>query len=155
MPLIAREPVSGADIEIARTLFREYAEELGVDLCFQGFEQELAALPGVYSRPQGFIFLASLGEEPVGCIALKPLQHGVCEMKRLFVRPSGRGFGLGRQLAELCVSEARRIGYREMWLDTLGHLTTAIALYHSMGFQDRAPYYDNPLPEVVYMQMAL
>ena len=155
MPLTITEAKTKEQVALARTLFEEYAAELDEDLCFQGFQEELHSLPGRYSRPQGFIYLASLEDQVVGCIALKPLKEGVCEMKRLYVRPAGRGHGTGRKLVDICLAEARKIGYREMWLDTLGKLGAAIHLYRSLGFVDRPPYYDNPLPDVVYLELKL
>ncbi len=136
-----------ADLELVRTLFREYAEELGVDLCFQGFEEELASLPGKYAPPNGALLL--VGE--LGCVALRPFSEGVCEMKRLFVRPQGRGAGVGKQLALAILARATELGYKSMVLDTLDSLTAAIKLYENLGFKVCAPYYENPLPGVVYM----
>ena len=143
------------EIETARTLFREYQRFLDVDLCFQGFEEELAALPGCYAPPKGRLLLAWEGEQAVGCVALRPLDDGACEMKRLFVRPDSRGQGLGRLVASRVVSEATALGYVVMRLDTLETLNSAMQLYTSMGFQRRAPYYANPLSGVVYWEQAL
>ena len=139
------------DLELVRTLFREYAEELGVDLCFQGFEEELASLPGKYGPPGGALLLA--GDR--GCIALRNIVDGVCEMKRMFVRPAGRGKGLGRELAIAIVNRGAELGYREMVLDTLEQLAPAIRLYEGLGFAECEPYYENPLRDVVYMRKAL
>jgi putative acetyltransferase len=143
------------EMETVRTLFREYHQLLGVDLCFQGFEEELAALPGCYAPPRGRLLLAREGEQAVGCVALRPLDDGACEMKRLFVRPDSRGQGLGRLLASRVVSEATALGYVVMRLDTLETLDRAMRLYTELGFQRRAPYYANPLPGVVYWERAL
>ena len=143
------------DIDTARTLFREYQRFLGVDLCFQGFEKELATLPGRYAPPRGRLLLALDGPRAAGCVALRPLDDKVCEMKRLFVRPAYRGRGLGRVLATRIVDEAAALGYAAMRLDTLEGLEGAMHLYTSMGFQRRAPYYANPLPGVVYWERAL
>lgn len=146
---------SAADMGIVRELFEEYAAWLGVDLCFQGFQQELESLPGPYARPGGFIFLAKCGGEPAGCIALKPLPDGACEMKRLYVRPTFRGTGLGRRLVQLCLDEATAIGYEVMRLDTLRRMEAAISLYRSFDFSECGGYYNNPLDDVVYMERAL
>lgn len=143
------------EIETVRTLFREYQRFLGVDLCFQGFEEELVTLPGRYAPPKGRLLLARAGPHPAGCVALRPLDDGACEMKRLFVRPDYRGQGLGRLLAVRVVSEATALGYVVMRLDTLETLNSAIQIYTAMGFQRRAPYYANPLSDVVYWERAL
>ena len=143
------------EMETVRTLFREYQRFLGVDLCFQGFEEELARLPGCYAPPRGRLLLAQEGEQAAGCVALRPLDDGACEMKRLFVRPDYRGQGLGRLLAAQMVSEATALGYGVMRLDTLETLKSAMQLYTSMGFQRRTAYYVNPLPGVVYWERAL
>ena len=143
------------EIEAVRALFREYQQFLGVDLCFQGFEQELATLPGRYAPPQGRLLLARDGEQAAGCVALRPLDEGVCEMKRLFVRPDYRGQGLGRLLAVQGVDEATALGYVVMRLDTLETLDRAMRLYTELGFQRRAPYYANPLSGVAYWERAL
>ncbi|MDH4196431.1 MAG: GNAT family N-acetyltransferase [Candidatus Aminicenantes bacterium] len=142
-------------LAIMRRLFREYQELLGVDLCFQGFEDELAELPGKYAPPTGALLLAFDGEEAQGCVALRGIAPGVCEMKRLYVRPAYRGQGLGRTLAEAVIAEGRRIGYRTMRLDTLEKLREAIGLYESLGFRRIPPYYANPLPGVIYWELDL
>ena len=120
-----------------RLLFREYAGSLGFDLRFQNFEQELAGLPGQYAPPSGCLLLAAVGDEPAGCVALKPLTDVVCEMKRLYVRPRHRGTGLRRTLAERIIREARRLGYRAIRLDTIPSVMgTAVGMYRSLGFRD-------------------
>ena len=143
------------EMETVRTLFREYQRFLGVDLCFQGFEEELATLPGRYAPPQGRLLLAWESERVAGCVALRPLDDGACEMKRLFVRPDYRGQGLGRLLALQAVSEATALGYAVMRLDTLNTLERAMQIYAALGFQRCAPYYANPLPSVVYWERVL
>ena len=146
---------TAADVAQARALFLEYAAESKLDLCFQGFEEELAALPGKYAPPGGRLLLARDGEGTAGCGALRELSEGVCEMKRLFVRPAFRKQGVGRMLASRLVEEARRIGYRTMRLDTLASMHAARALYESLGFRRIPAYYTNPLAEVVYLELVL
>ncbi len=143
------------ELEAVRNLFREYEAYLQVDLCFQNFEEELACLPGKYAPPRGALLIALIGGRAVGCVALRGLDTDMCEMKRLFVRPEARGTGLGRQLAEEIVARAKAMGYATMRLDTLDRLTEAMRLYASLGFRKTAPYYDNPLPGVVYWALAL
>jgi putative acetyltransferase len=144
------------DLETMRTLFREYERFLNVDLCFQGFAEELATLPGRYAPPRGRLLLARKGEQSAGCVALRPLQEeGSCEMKRLFVRPAYRGQGLGRRLAVRIIRKASALGYTVMRLDTLDTLERAMRIYADLGFQRCAPYYANPLPGVVYWERAL
>jgi ribosomal protein S18 acetylase RimI-like enzyme len=143
------------DIERVRALFREYEQSLGVDLCFQGFEEELASLPGAYAPPRGRLFVALDGDEASGCVALRPLSDDTCEMKRLYLRASLRGRGVGRMLANRAIDEARAIGYRAMRLDTLPTMNEAIALYETLGFRRIAPYYENPVAGAVYMERPL
>ncbi|NOX88312.1 MAG: GNAT family N-acetyltransferase [Calditrichaeota bacterium] len=138
-----------------RILFREYELFLGVDLCFQNFEQELANLPGQYAPPKGCILLGTEDDRLVGCVALKPLKQDICEMKRLFVRPEFRGLGYGKKLAEEIIKKARTIGYRYMRLDTLSSLKQAMNLYQSLGFKKIKPYYFNPLPNVIFLELKL
>jgi ribosomal protein S18 acetylase RimI-like enzyme len=141
------------DMQLARELFRNYAAELAVDLCFQSFEAELAGLPGAYAPPKGRLLVAECDGIAGGCVALRPLEEGVCEMKRLWVSPAFRGEGLGRRLAETIIAEARKIGYRTMRLDTLARLAPALELYRSLGFQEIAPYTTNPLEGAVFLEI--
>ena len=143
------------DIDVARELFGEYAASLGVDLEFQGFSEELATLPGRYAPPWGRLLLAWEGAEPAGCVALRPIEPGICEMKRLYVRPASRGAGLGRQLAERIIQEAREAGYGRMRLDTLAAMAGARALYHALGFRPIPPYRANPIDGAVFLQLTL
>jgi ribosomal protein S18 acetylase RimI-like enzyme len=138
-----------------RELFREYADGIGVDLCFQGFEAELAELPGKYAAPNGRLLLCWQGERAVGCVAMRPLDNGDCEMKRLYVRPEMRGARLGQQLVERVCAEAREAGYRRIFLDTLPTMTAAIGLYVTLGFTETEPYVFNPVSGVRYLVRTL
>ncbi len=145
-----------AHIAAARELFLEYAASLGFSLCFQNFDQEVAELPGKYTPPQGRLLLAMRGEQAMGCVALRALGDDLCEMKRLYVRPAARGTGLGRQLVERIIAEARTIGYLRMRLDTIqGLMDRAIALYRQFGFRETQPYYTNPNPHTLFMELKL
>ncbi len=153
-----RQARTAEDIAIAREMFREYQAWLGVDLCFQDFDSELANLPGAYAPPWGEIFIAAAGDDVAGIVAVRPVDDtaaGNCEVKRLYVRANWRGQGLGRALADAAVSFATHVGYVTMVLDTLPHLDAARAMYTRMGFEQTAPYYENPLPGVVYMKKIL
>ena len=143
------------DLPVVRELFGEYAERLGVDLGFQGFERELAELPGKYAPPAGRLLLAWNGERAVGSIALRPLDAGTCEMKRLYVRPEARGGQLGRRLVERLLLEAREAGYARICLDTLPMMASAQALYESLGFAPIAPYVFNPIPGTKFLALDL
>jgi ribosomal protein S18 acetylase RimI-like enzyme len=140
-----------ADLDEIRLMLREYAAWLEIDLCFQNFEEELAGLPGEYSPPRGRLLIA----ESAGCVALRPLEEDVCEMKRLYVRPEGRGSGLGRRLALALIEEARGIGYRRMRLDTMPKMGGAQRLYESLGFRDIAAYRYNPEPGARFLELDL
>lgn len=142
-------------LDDVKALFREYAASLNVDLCFQRFDEELDGLPGRYARPDGRLYLALAGGSPAGCVALRRLDEGRCEMKRLYVRPVFRTLGLGRALVWRLIGDARALGYREMLLDTLPEMGGAQTLYQKLGFSDIPPYYANPLPGARYMRLAL
>jgi len=146
---------SAEHLEAVRCLFREYAEALGIDLGFQGFEEELAGLPGRYAPPEGRLLVALVDGKAVGCVALRKLEQGICEMKRLYVCPAHRGRGLGRRLAQAILEEARGIGYQRMRLDSLLSLNEATALYRSLGFVEIPAYTHNPLPEALFMELVL
>lgn len=148
---------TGEDFIASAALFRAYAADLPINLAYQDFEAELAALPGKYAAPRGIVLLAKNAHgASVGCIALRPMaETGCCEMKRLYVAPAGRGTGLGRQLADAVIAEAKRIGYAAMRLDTLASMTAALALYRSLGFVETPAYYDTPIAETVFLRLAL
>jgi GNAT superfamily N-acetyltransferase len=150
-----QEASTPADVAEVKRLFQEYWNYLGFSACFQGFDRELAALPGKYTSPGGRLLIARSGAESAGCVALRPLQPEVGEMKRLYVRPLFRGHGLGRRLAETVVTAAREAGYRQLYIDTLPQLKEAIPLYRSMGFTEIPPYYANPAEGVVFMKLEL
>ena len=153
--LVVWQAATPGDVQKARELFLEYAAWLKVDLCFQGFDEELAGLPGKYAPPQGRLLLASVKGELAGCVALRPLAPGTGEVKRLYVRPAFRGRGVAKKLAEELLAAAHAISYARLRLDTLAFMHEAAALYRSLGFVETAPYYDNPLPGVVYMDLEL
>ena len=143
-------------IEQIRELFLEYARSLDFSLCFQSFDRELRELPGPYAIPDGRLILCQFEDVPAGCIALKKLEPAICEMKRLYVRPEFRGHQLGSKLATHLIDEARRVGYVRMRLDTIpSAMQHAVDLYRSLGFKDIPPYYDNPMPEALYMELDL
>lgn len=147
------------DLQTVRDLFLDYQAGLGIDLSFQGFEAELIELPGAYSAPAGSLLLAFVDDEPAGCCAMRPLYNtdhlNACEMKRLFVRPAFRGFGLGRLLVDRVLSDGQLAGYTTMLLDTLSDMETARALYQEAGFVEVAPYYHNPIPGAHYLKVDL
>ncbi len=140
-----------SDLPLVQTLFREYAESLGIDLGFQDFESELASLPGKYAPPRGRLLIARRGAQALGCVALRPISRDTCEMKRLYVRPAARGEQLGRRLAERLCDEAHATGYRRICLDTLPSMAAAVGLYTSMGFEPIEPYVFNPIPGALFL----
>lgn len=144
-----------ADIPGVRELFREYVAWVGVDLSFQGFDRELAGLPGDYVPPAGVLFVAHVDNQLAGCVAAHQWQTGVCEMKRLFVRDAFRGFGCGRALVENVIDWARKAGYRRILLDTLPVMDQAQLLYAGFGFRDVAPYRPNPIPGARFLELVL
>ena len=143
------------DHGVVEALFREYVGSLAEDISFQDFEAEFTGLPGKYARPGGVVLIAHNGNEAAGAVAYRMVEPGVCEMKRLYIRPAFRGKGIARELANELIDDARRQGYRTMLLDTLGSMSAARALYRDLGFVPIAPYYDNPLPGVMYMALDL
>ena len=148
--------LSDSQIEQVRRLFVEYQEELGIDLCFQNFSAEVANLPGDYALPDGRLKLGVVLGEPAGCVALRKIAPGVCEMKRLYVRAQFRGTGLGSRLAKSIIQDARLSGYQHMRLDTLpGKMDRAIELYRTLGFKQIAPYYHNPVPGAMFLELDL
>ena len=147
---------SEAQVTEARRLFREYEAWLGMDLCFQGFEAELGALPGKYAMPDGRLYLAYSDDKLAGCIAMRKLEDGICEMKRLFVRDGFRGQKIGIQLIETVIADAKEIGYKKMRLDTYPpKMGKAVSLYETHGFEPIPPYYDNPHSDVLFMERVL
>ena len=152
-------PVQAEQLDATRDIFREYAAGLGVDLCFQSFDAELAGLPGDYAPPRGALLLAMIEGQVAGCVALRPLDNvdyaNAAEMKRLYVRKAFRGFGLGRQLVEAIMDAARLAGYNSILLDTLDDMEAAPALYDELGFEDIPPYYHNPIAGAHYLRAVL
>ena len=147
---------SPAQIAQARELFLEYAQSLGFSLCFQNFDKELAELPGDYAPPEGRLLLVECEGQLAACVALHKLEPGICEMKRLYLRPRFRGKGLGRALAERIIAEAHQIGYRRMRLDTVEPvMKDAVAMYRKLGFAEIAPYRTNPIAGAMYMELEL
>jgi ribosomal protein S18 acetylase RimI-like enzyme len=152
-------PSTPEDLRATRDIFQEYARGLDVDLCFQNFDEELASLPCDYAQPRGALLLARVNGEVAGCVALRPLDASdypdAAEMKRLFVRPPFRRYGLGRQLAEAALDAARQGGYACVLLDTLDDMEAARALYEDLGFEPIEPYYHNPIPGAHYLKVDL
>ncbi len=155
MPLRITEARWPDDRATVESLFREYVASLTEDISFQNVDDELAGLPGKYARPTGVVLIARDGAQAAGAVAYRMVEPGVCEMKRLYVRPAFRGSGLGRDLANELIEDARAQGYRTMLLDTLASMASARALYRDLGFVAVAPYYDNPLPGVMFMALEL
>lgn len=149
------DAITSDQLAAARALFCEYAEAIGVDLEFQGFSDELDSLPGDYGSPTGALLLAEEGGGYVGCVALRRLEKGICEMKRLYVAPAGRGRGLGLKLAETIIVRAGELGYEKMRLDTLNTMTEARQLYSSLGFQPIDSYCHNPLTGAEFYELEL
>lgn len=152
---VIRPAADAADVPAARALFLEYATWLQVDLCFQGFDEELATLPGKYAPPDGRLYLACRDGQPVACVALRRLDADTGEVKRLYVQPGHRGHGIARALAEEAIGAARAIGYRRLVLDTLERMTAARALYAALGFREVPPYYETPLCGTRFMALEL
>jgi ribosomal protein S18 acetylase RimI-like enzyme len=153
--MIVKDALVPDDIPVVRSLFREYQDAIGVSLCFQDFEAELAGLPGAYAPPAGCLLLARDGTTPIGCVAVRPIEPGLCELKRLYVRAAYRGTGLGRALAVAAIERAAAAGHRAMRLDTLGTMIEAQALYRSLGFAEIAPYNDHPVAGTLFMGLDL
>lgn len=150
------QAVTEEEIARARELFAEYSGGLGISLCFQDFEKELAELPGAYSPPSGRLFLAFDEEQLAGCVALRKLDEDTCEMKRLYVRPEFRGKRMGRALALKIIEEAGALGYERMRLDTLpDRMSAAIGMYRALGFCEIEPYYENPVEGALFMELRL
>ena len=152
-------PQTPEELQACRLIFEEYADQLGIDLCFQNFNAELASLPGEYAAPDGALLLALVDEEIAGCCAMRPLRSvdysNACEMKRLYVRQPFRRLGLGRQLAETIMDAARIAGYHHLLLDTLSDMESARVLYEDLGFEEIPPYYHNPIAGAHYLKMDL
>jgi ribosomal protein S18 acetylase RimI-like enzyme len=142
-------------LETVRAIFREYAQSLGIDLGFQNFDSELADLPGKFAAPRGRVLLAYDDDALIGCVAVRPLDDTICEMKRLYVRPAGRGLQAGKQLATLICAVARDAGYRRIRLDTLPTMHAALGLYASLGFEPIAPYVFNPIDGAIFLECDL
>lgn len=156
-PIVLKDAtLSEGEIEQARILFLEYGESLGFSLCFQSFDEELKNLPGAYAPPAGRLLLARAGDQTAGCIALRKLGDGVCEMKRLYVRPEHRGRGIGVMLVERLISEARSMRYQRMRLDTIeSAMNDAVVLYRRIGFREIAPYSSVPIETALWMELLL
>ena len=143
------------DLPVVRELFGEYGRTLGIDLSFQGFDEELATLPGKYAPPDGTVILARLEGRPCGCVALRRINKRTCEMKRLYVRPDSRGLRVGGELVRRIIEAAEARGYETMRLDTLPSMKNAVSLYRSFGFQEIEPYIYNPIPGSLFMEKRL
>ena len=156
-PAFTIQPATTKDMPEVASLFRDYAAALGVDLAYQGFQAELASLPGAYAPPAGALLLArSSDHTSLGCVAVRKLaEHGACEMKRLYAAPEARGMGLGRALALAAITAAKQAGYRTMRLDTLPTMQAAQALYRTLGFETTPPYYGTPIAGTLFMRVTL
>jgi ribosomal protein S18 acetylase RimI-like enzyme len=149
-------PPRSEDLPTVAALFREYADGIAVDLSYQGFEDELASLPGAYAPPRGTLLIAWEGDVAIGCVAVRPLaEQDICEMKRLHVRAAAQGRGIGRRLASAAIAHARRSGFKAMRLDTLSDMKAAQNLYRSLGFVTVSPYYPTPIAGTVFMELTL
>ncbi len=146
---------AGGNLESVRELFGEYSGSLNFDLCFQNFDEELANLPGDYALPAGCLLVAMYQDQVAGCVAIRRIDEGVCEMKRLYVRPQFRRKGIGQALAKAVIERAKKIGYRQMRLDTAPTMNVARGLYESLGFKDIGPYRFNPIEGAAFMELTL
>lgn len=155
MNLTIRDSATATDVETARTLFQEYATWIGIDLGFQDFDSEVGSLPGPYVPPRGALLLAECDGAAAGCVALRPIDDEICEMKRLFVRDAFKGMGVGRRLAEHVIARGREIGYTAIRLDTLPNMTRASALYQALGFREIDPYRFNPVAGTRFLELNL
>jgi GNAT superfamily N-acetyltransferase len=155
VPDLDLSPAQESDLPALRQLLRDYAGSLGFPLDFQDFEREVADLPGAYAPPRGALLVARIDGEAAGCVALRPLDEGVCELKRLYIQPGRRGLGLGRLLATAMIGEARRLGYSTMRLDTTPGMAAAQALYTELGFRDIPPYTTNPVAGTRFLELDL
>ena len=141
-------------VKDAKALFLEYAKSLNFDLCFQDFDKELASLPGDYTPPEGRLLIAMQNNQVAGCVALRKFEDNICEMKRLYVKPEFRGMKIGKLLAERILEEAKSIGYKKMYLDTVPSMKEAIQLYKNLGFNEINPYRYNPQPGAIFMELS-
>jgi GNAT superfamily N-acetyltransferase len=153
--IIIKTASTDADYKAAKELFLEYQQELGINLCFQNFEEELLQLPLMYGGKNGSLLLALSGVNYIGCVAIRKKENEICEMKRLFIKPSYKNQGIGRKLVNQIIAEAIRLGYKKMILDTLERLSPAIHLYKNFGFKETSAYYKNPLEGVIYLEREL
>ncbi len=152
---LIRPALDSRSLALVRSMFEEYRDSLGIDLSFQDFPNELETLPGGYAPPAGRLLLGFEGDEPAGCVAMRRLEPGIAEMKRLYVRPGFRGTGWGRRLAEGIILETREAGYARMRLDTLPSMAGARSLYRSLGFREIPPYRHNPIPGTAFLELVL
>ncbi|MBI4245285.1 MAG: GNAT family N-acetyltransferase [Planctomycetes bacterium] len=153
--IVTIKPAGKADLDHIKYLFTEYAKSLGIDLSFQNFDKELSALPGEYISPDGRLLICKQDKTAIGCVALRKISKEVCEMKRLYVKPNFRKLGIGKSLVNKVINEARKIGYKQIWLDTLPNMKEAISLYNSLGFFTIKPYRNNPVKGAKFMGLNL